>query len=626
MDRVITSESLRHAEYYDMMEVFDNLYAKSLNGEIFKNLMNFIISDDNILLAYRNIKQNAGSKTKGIDKQTICDIKELESTNFLKIIKEMFEQYTPKPVRRVDIPKGNGKTRPLGIPTIWDRMIQQCILQILEPICEAKFNDRSYGFRPNKSAHHALAKSVKYMQLTKLSFVVDIDIKGFFDNVNHSKLIKQMWTLGIRDKSLLGIIRAMLNSPIIHPNGKVEHPKKGTPQGGILSPLLANIVLNELDWWVTSQWEDIPTRHNYDWYHKEKKYWNKGNKFRALRTTKLKEMYMVRYADDFKIFCRKRSDADKIFIATKDWLKKRLSLDISEEKSRVVNLKKQTSEFLGFELKLVRKRKTVVVESHMSEKSRRIVSDKLVKQIKNIQHAFDAKDLTKQISLYNSMVMGMHQYYKKATHISVDFPKINQRIRIVSQNRLELQSTGKLPNSHIQKHYAKSKQIRWINNQPILPVGYVKHSYTSLPKSGMCKYTEEGRKLIHQYLDFPTETFRNLRNKQHNDETVEFVDNRLSKFSAQRGKCGVSKQYLEYENIYCHRILPSEYGGTDNYQNLIVVHRSIHKIIHSSNLDEIDNIIRHFRLNEEQIRKFNELRIKARQTDLTVNLETHKDY
>ena len=188
----------------------------------------------------------------------------------------------------------------------------------------------------------------------KLNFVVDVDIKGFFDNVNHSKLIRQMWTLGIRDKQLICIIKEMLKAPIAMPTA-IFNTNKGTPQGGILSPLLANIVLNELDWWISSQWENMTMHRKYKLSYAPNGTANKGGIYSALRKSRLKEMYIVRYADDFKIFCRKRSDADKVFIAVKQWLKDRLSLEISEEKSKVVNLKKHYSEFLGFKLKAVRK-------------------------------------------------------------------------------------------------------------------------------------------------------------------------------------------------------------------------------------------------------------------------------
>lgn len=147
----------------------------------------------------------------------------------------------------------------LGIPTIEDRLIQQCIKQILEPILEAKFYEHSYGFRPERNTGHAIAR-VQALTKKGYHFVVDIDIKGFFDNVNNGKLLKQLWTLGIREKRLLSVISRMLKAKI----DGIGIPEKGTPQGGILSPLLANVVLNELDWWIASQWSDFPThQHQY---------------------------------------------------------------------------------------------------------------------------------------------------------------------------------------------------------------------------------------------------------------------------------------------------------------------------------------------------------------------------
>lgn len=300
---------LRHAEYYDLTEVFDDLYARSKAQAVFTDLMPLILSEENIRLAYRNIKRNTGSRTAGVDHLTMKHIEKLTSEEVVSKVRHKLAWYKPKPVRRVEIPKPNGKTRPLGIPAIWDRLVQQCILQVLEPICEAKFHDRSNGFRPNRSTEHAIAQSMRMVQIQHLYFVVDVDIKGFFDNVNHAKLMRQMWTLGIQDKRLLCIIKEMLKAPIVLPSGEKIYPDKGTPQGGILSPLLSNIVLNELDWWVSSQWEDIPTHTVIKEGTAKNGTPNRSNKCRTLRRSNLKEMYIVRYADDFRIFCRKRSDA-----------------------------------------------------------------------------------------------------------------------------------------------------------------------------------------------------------------------------------------------------------------------------------------------------------------------------
>ena len=230
--------SLRFAEYYDMTEVFDELYARSKDGEIFTDLMKVITTEENIMLAYRNFKRNNGSYTPGSDNLTIRDIEKYSKEEVVRKVRNKLKWYCPKPVRRVEIPKADGKKRPLGIPTIWDRMVQQAILQVLDPICEAKFFDRSNGFRPNRSAENAIAQCMKLIQMQHMYFVVDVDIKGFFDNVNHTKLIRQIWTLGIRDKRLICVIKAMLKAPIVMPDGTMVHPEKGTPQG---VPFLLNI-------------------------------------------------------------------------------------------------------------------------------------------------------------------------------------------------------------------------------------------------------------------------------------------------------------------------------------------------------------------------------------------------
>ena len=250
--KALKKQKLRNNEYYETQSVFDELHAKSAEGKTFSGLMKLIMEENNILLAYRNIKSNDGSETSGTDGRTIEHYKSWTEERLVNYFQSKLGNYQPKSVRRVEIPKNYqpGKTRPLGIPCMDDRIIQQCILQVLEPICEAKFHKHSYGFRPNRSAKGAIARANFLMWKSHLHYVVDIDIKGFFDNVNHGKLLKQMWTMGIRDKNLISIIGRILKSKV----EGIGVPDKGTPQGGIISPLLSNIVLNELDWWLSNQW------------------------------------------------------------------------------------------------------------------------------------------------------------------------------------------------------------------------------------------------------------------------------------------------------------------------------------------------------------------------------------
>ena len=160
--KIKKKQKLRNNEYYNTQDMFDDLYHKSKNKNKYKfyKLMDLITDERNIELAYRNIKKNTGSRTSGVNGHTIEDIARITNSDLVGYVKRRLQNYHPHKVRRVEIPKPNGETRPLGIPTIEDRIIQQCILQILEPICEAKFHNHSYGFRPNRSTHHAIARGM----------------------------------------------------------------------------------------------------------------------------------------------------------------------------------------------------------------------------------------------------------------------------------------------------------------------------------------------------------------------------------------------------------------------------------------------------------------------------------
>ena len=605
---------LRHAEYYDLTEVFDDLYAKSKAQAVFTDLMPLILSEENIRLAYRNIKRNTGSRTAGVDHLTMKHIEKLSSEEVVSKVRHKLAWYKPKPVRRVEIPKSNGKTRPLGIPAIWDRLVQQCILQVLEPICEAKFHDRSNGFRPNRSTEHAIAQSMRMVQIQHLHFVVDVDIKGFFDNVNHTKLMRQMWTLGIQDKRLLCIIKEMLKAPVVLPNGEKTYPDKGTPQGGILSPLLSNIVLNELDWWVSSQWEDIPTHTVIKEGTAKNGTPNRSNKCRTLRRSNLKEMYIVRYADDFRIFCRKRSDAVKTYHAVKQWLEERLKLQISEEKSKVVNLKKNYSEFLGFKLKAVPRGDKYIVRSHMCDKAIQNTTKKLKAQIDYIQHPVNRKEEYKAILLYNSMVIGIHQYFAIATIVSDDCYQIGRSIRLVLRNRmrgrLSKHPKGQIINVHgeLWVHYSQSKQMRYMGTSAILPIGYCQTRNAQNKRKTVNKYTTEGRKEIHRNLRINTEILHRLMRNPVLDRSIEYADNRISLYAAQYGKCAVTGWELEFDEIHCHHKLPVEQGGTDAYANLVIVRKDVHRLIHAKQQDTIDWYLRRLNLDSTMRKKLNRFR------------------
>lgn len=618
MEKPQKKQKLRNAEYFDLQELLDSLYIQSKKNHEFTALMDMVTADENILLAYRNISKNKGSKTAGTDGKTIRFLSGFTDKALITYVRKRLEHYKPQSVRRVEIPKGGtGKTRPLGIPTIADRLIQQCFLQILEPICEAKFHERSNGFRPNRSAEHALAQCYAMIQKRSLYFVIDIDIKGFFDNVSHGKLLKQMWSMGIRDKRVLSIISAMLKAEV----AGIGFPERGTPQGGIISPLLSNIVLNELDWWITSQWEDMPTRKKREYARSNNGVVDKNQKYEMLRrNSTLKECYIVRYADDFKIFCRKRSDAEKLFIAVKDWLKERLGLDISPEKSKIVNLKKQYSDFLGFKLRAVRKgsksngKAKYTVESHMSDKAVKKVKGRAREMVKRIEFPANVNEEYKAVGAYNAYVSGVHNYYRYATHISKDIRKIAFGITRTMKNRLRdrLQMQGNTLPQYIAERYGKSKQLRYVSGQALIPIGYVQTKAPLFKRREVNQYTKEGRKAIHKSLEAVNMSILHyLMRNPVQYASVELNVNRLALYCAQHGCCAVTKQVMEIGNIHCHHKTPRKQGGNDRYANLALVTEDVHVLIHATDSRVIAHHMQSLKLNAKQREKLNALRKAA---------------
>ncbi|MGL5576145.1 MAG: group II intron reverse transcriptase/maturase [Sarcina sp.] len=591
-------QMLRNNEYYTMQHIFDSLYEESLKGNALTDLMQYITSENNILLAYRNIKKNKGSTTCGTDKLDISIYKDINSKLFVRRIQNSLNNYLPKSVKRVEIPKPNGKTRPLGIPCIEDRIIQQCIKQVIEPICEAKFHKHSYGFRPNRSTDHAIARSMYLMNKNRLHYVVDVDVKGFFDNVNHNKLKKQLWSLGIQDKNLLSIIGKILKSEI----QGIGIPTKGTPQGGIISPLLANVVLNELDWWISSQWETMKTKHKYNG---DKKHVN-SNKNKALKNTNLKEIWLVRYADDFKIFCRNSKTAQKMYVATKNWLKERLDLDISQEKSKVTNLRRNYTEFLGFKLMVQPKKKKYVCKSKMCDKAVQSTINKLKEQIKKIQK----NNNSKEVSRLNSMILGSHNYYNSATNISLDFGYINFLVTKSLDIRLRNSITDKPKYSETYKRlYGNyNGKTRTVQNVTIFPIYGCKNKPPMCFAQEICNYTKTGREIIHNNLRNGALLIMRYLAKGNEYMSSELFDNSISLIAGQQGICYLTQTELEIGNMECHHKKPKSLGGTDEYKNLVWLCYEAHKLVHATEQDTISKYLEVLKLDEKGLKRLNTLR------------------
>lgn len=270
-------------------------------------LLEEILSRDNMRLAYKKVKASKGAS--GIDGITIEEIDDYLKENWVNIRDKIRKRkYKPKPVRRVEIPKPDGGVRNLGVPTVVDRIIEQAIVQRLTPIVEPHFSEYSYGFRPNRRAQQAILKLLEYFN-DGYTYVVDIDLEKFFDNVPQDKLMTLVGKL-IQDPDTESIIRKYLNAGVMV-RGRYEETNKGTPQGGNLSPLLSNIMLNELD-----------------------------------KELEARGLHFVRYADDCVIAVGSSAAANRVMHTITKWIEKKLGLKVNATKTKVTTPSKL--KYLGF--------------------------------------------------------------------------------------------------------------------------------------------------------------------------------------------------------------------------------------------------------------------------------------
>ena len=583
-DYPITETQLREIQdklYQHSKEVYDTGGRPGWKG-----LLEIMSAEATIVTAIHNIKRNHGSETPGVDgKRMRKDYLERPFSWVITDIQKAFQHYDAQKIRRKYIDKpGKAEKRPLGIPTIRDRIVQECMRIVLEPILEAQFFAHSYGFRPMRDTAMAMERIKRMVHTTGQYWIVEGDISKCFDCIDHSVLIKRLYHVGIRDRRVLQIVKAMLKAGVMDECAVNEF---GTPQGGIISPLLANVYLDIMDEWITKQWENKETRHQYA---------NPGNRTRALQQTSLIPGYLVRYADDFVIITDTRAHAAHWKAALQEFLQNRLKLTLSEKKTLITDVRKKHIKFLGYEFKMIpgnSKRGYITKTTPDRDRLQRKV-DSIAESIKNIPQNYSKEQFIGEINRINSQIRGIIQYYQCCTWISVAMKQHSRRLQLIAKSRLRqykgkwvpANQTQNLPRVH-QQHTQKIPSIKYRD----IYIGFTALSFCRweniFPKNpAETPYTEIGRDL---YFERSKKRRMNARLDEMYSERVgqavcygkwgklnnfEFVMNRAYALNRDKFKCRVCGGWLISSMPYAHRIDPYlPLDKVNRVNNLVSLHK-----------------------------------------------------
>lgn len=371
----------------------DKLKVYSLTGRITAELM---------LKAFKAVKKNRGAA--GVDKVSIKMFESNLANNLSSLMRELKQgTYQPVPLRRVHIPKGKGKTRPLGIPSVKCRIAQEVIRRLINPTFESRFHNNSFGFRNGRNCHQAVERLLQYAG-QGFRYVVDVDIKGFFDNIPHD-LIMESISARISDGNILKLINKFLKSGVME-EGELKPTLKGTPQGGVISPLLSNIALNHLDWFMEDQ-----------------------------------GLHFVRYADDFVILCKTGPDAERALDLVRSFLKD-MELEDSPEKTKIRHFS-QGFDFLGFTIKT----NSVKIRTKSMEKFK-----DSIREITTRSHNLEKEVIEK----LNRVIRGTVNYFgttfstMKTTFRELD-KWVRKRIRCMKYKRIWHTDNCRITNKYIKK-------------------------------------------------------------------------------------------------------------------------------------------------------------------------------
>ena len=526
-----------------------------------------------VLAVYHITKRNKGKNTAGVDGIVIPKGDATEANRIaMRLLNAIDVKSKPNAIRRAFIPKTNGKKRPLGIPTLRDRINQEILRIALEPIVEYHSHDHSFGFRPKRSCQDAIELlHTKTARKTSPRYIVEGDIKGCFDNISHKHITKTLTTWRVPSQAV-NVINSMLKAGIFH-NGEVYDSETGTPQGGVISPLLANVALTALDDFI---------ENNHSWK-------NNGHTTNPL----------VRYADDFVIVCKSKLDAVEIKQSIKNFLDKEIGLTLSDEKTRITHIYK-AFDFLGFTIRKYPKYKNkpcvnpadyVLLIKPQKEKIQNVLREchKVISENKTATQSA-------VVCLLNPKIVGWANYYRYVISSKI-FKKIDYILWQSLLNWAKRRHPQKSMAWIIQKYYTRRNKGRTLyfrtKKENGTKLQEMQHAFSKKRfvkvKSGTRVYNAdhakywEKREYLKSYYRLFVKWIRDL-------------------FEKQNGTCPYCKSQITEANVvnsemHVHHMLPRTLGGTESYSNLRLLHSECHIDLHKRlSREEMAEIVKTQRL------------------------------
>jgi len=567
--------------YIDMEKRFEDYRNNKYD---MRNLHEMVYEPNNVALAVRQLSKGKGRMLKGIDGTNYETLEKYSIDELAEIVKDRLLNKKMDYVRRTHIPKGKtGKMRPIGICSVWDKLTEKCITLVIEPYCETKFVDSSFGFREQVSPHNALAK-VKN-QCKTMPYVLSMDLQDYFGTIDPDIAYREFWHIGVKDQIILNYIYRFIKKGYMENMVKIDHPF-GCEQGSIVGPLISNVYLHRFDVWL---------REQGDCWHDESaaKFHHPANKRRNTAHTNLKIGIHVRFCDDILILCKDKNDAEKFRYSVTKYLTRNMKLKINDDKTKIYDLTQEKMKYLGYIFYVFKNNSSAcqkygryAVANTLPEKK----ADEIVEKCGELLRVIKKKTDFETIHDWNAYVVGIHNYYRGMNNFNKCFEKIGWRIYKLFYHTMKKKVKFIEKQSH-KNNFMEGRYRTWgkdgyycFATYPVIDIQWANWddklicaTKGRVTRENPYSYGEKKHKpgVSLEDIGYLVNTSRYIKNSR-------LAMFRISKYSSCKGVSYLSGEYVPVENYHCHHIKPRENGGTNDFDNLCVMSETEHTILHSA--------------------------------------------